>query len=219
MKKNLIFAFLCFISLIFTGCATPPPQSVWYKAGSSSQEFDMERAQCNAQAFSLPNGNLLQISIIQDQCLRGKGWYPVDPKQLTDVNNVSNQLSEERQKFKRKSDELCASVEFAPIYAKTPCYASNVDFKQMADDSKIIQSQKEIFLKWREEIDAALRENVNIELRLNGNAGKKYSNYTLTTQKAESDKNNVDLYNGQITWGQYNSRRKDIYSKAVDYMK
>ena len=216
MKKSLNFVFLFFISQIFSGCVTPPPQSVWHKAGSSAQEFEMERAQCNAQAFSLANGNLFQMTLIQNQCLQGKGWYLVDPKF---VETTNNQLSAERGYLKRKNDERCASLEFAPIYAKTPCYAGSVDFKQMTDDSKIIQSQKEIFLKWREEIDAALRESANIELRLNGNVGKKFSNYALTTQKAENDKNNVDLYNGQITWGQYNSRRKEIVSKAVDYMK
>ncbi len=44
------------------------------KNGASSQEFEMDKAQCNAQALSVPNITIPMLALIQNQCLRGKGW-------------------------------------------------------------------------------------------------------------------------------------------------
>lgn len=55
------------------GCATQ--QNYWVKQGASNEEFEMDKGQCTAQAFSIPNATLMQIAIVQNQCLRGKGWY------------------------------------------------------------------------------------------------------------------------------------------------
>lgn len=67
--------------LLLAGCSTQPRQELlWYKPNSSAQEFEMDRGQCRAQAFSVASGNLMQIALVQDGCLRGKGWYLV-PRQ------------------------------------------------------------------------------------------------------------------------------------------
>ena len=67
----LLFCFLLFA----VGCASK--QEYWTKQGASDQEFHMDLGQCNAQAFSVAGGNLLQIAIVQNSCLRGKGWYQI----------------------------------------------------------------------------------------------------------------------------------------------
>ena len=64
-KKVILVIFF-----LFAGCA----ENYWIKNGASTQEFEMDKAQCNAQAFSIPNATLMQIAIVQNQCLRGKGW-------------------------------------------------------------------------------------------------------------------------------------------------
>lgn len=71
---KIIAAFLLF------GCATSDQQEVWFKQGVDNQQFEIDRAQCNAQAFSGANGNLMMVAIIQNQCLRGKGWQLVTKK-------------------------------------------------------------------------------------------------------------------------------------------
>jgi hypothetical protein len=63
------------ITLSLLGCAHTQPY--WEKQGASNQDFQMDLGQCQAQAFSLANGNLFQIAIVQNSCLRGKGWYQV----------------------------------------------------------------------------------------------------------------------------------------------
>jgi hypothetical protein len=181
------------IAIVLNGCATQP-QSVWYKSGSSAQEFEMDRGQCNAKAFSLASGNLYQIAIIQNQCLQGKGWYLTDPKHLA---NINNELSTERANNRKQLETMCASAEFESIYAKTPCFANAIEFKFMTDETKITQLQKQVFIKWRETVDASLQQALNFEIRLGGSTGKKYAS-SFATYKADNDKNNVDLYIIQI---------------------
>lgn len=62
------------IAVVLAGCAAQQPQRLWYKAGASAQDFNIDRGQCNAQAFSVASGNLMQIAIVQNSCLQGKGW-------------------------------------------------------------------------------------------------------------------------------------------------
>jgi len=72
--KKIYLAFLIFLS----GCASQNVETYWEKPGASGQDFYTDRSQCNAQAFGIPNATLIQIAIVQNQCLRGKGWYTVE---------------------------------------------------------------------------------------------------------------------------------------------
>lgn len=62
--------------VLLAGCASQP-EMVWHKDNSSRQEFEADWAQCEAQAFSVPNAmqNLLQVAAVRGACMRGKGWY------------------------------------------------------------------------------------------------------------------------------------------------
>jgi uncharacterized caspase-like protein len=80
VNKTMKIYFCLSAALLLTGCATSDQQEMWFKQGVDSQQFEMDRAQCNAQAFSGANGNLMMVAIIQNQCLRGKGWQLVTKK-------------------------------------------------------------------------------------------------------------------------------------------
>lgn len=61
------------------GCAAQT-QTYWEKPGSTRADFDADMGQCRAQAFGVPGamGNLMQVAIVQSQCMQGKGWYTVE---------------------------------------------------------------------------------------------------------------------------------------------
>ena len=172
-------SLLIVIAVFLTGCATQP-QSVWTKQGASAQDFNIDRAQCNAQAFAGGYGNMWSIAIIQNQCLQGKGWYLTDAASASTSNN---ELSAERDANRRKGEERCADPKFSVIYEKTPCLSTNIYFKYMTDDTRITSAQKIVFVQLRESFSQSSEKIV---------------------------KNNLDLYNGKITWGEYNLRRKEL---------
>lgn len=57
------------------GCASMmQPQWAWYKEGATEQDFEMDRGQCKAQAFSVPGASMLQVALVIQNCMIGKGW-------------------------------------------------------------------------------------------------------------------------------------------------
>lgn len=72
MLKNRILPTVLILSLV--ACATP---THWEKRGATTQDFNMDLGQCNAQAFGNANATLMTAAIVQNQCLQGKGWYLV----------------------------------------------------------------------------------------------------------------------------------------------
>ena len=72
MKAIAILLGAC---LILSGCASLlQPNWSWYRSGATTADFDMDMGQCRAQAFSIPNAPLIQIAIVQQNCMIGKGW-------------------------------------------------------------------------------------------------------------------------------------------------
>lgn len=66
-----------FLVLALGGCASQSRGWHWYKDGATEQGYQMDVGQCQAQAFSVATGNLMQIAIVQNSCMRGKGWQQV----------------------------------------------------------------------------------------------------------------------------------------------
>jgi hypothetical protein len=79
-NKDMIkkIKYICLPTIAsLVACATP---THWEKSGATWQDFNIDKAQCNAQAFSVPNVTMMGVAIIQNQCLQGKGWYLVEDK-------------------------------------------------------------------------------------------------------------------------------------------
>lgn len=72
MKKQMTIL----LTVLVVGCATK--QQYWEKPGATAQEFNIDRGQCNAQAFSVPGVSIMQAALVQNSCLQGKGWYLVE---------------------------------------------------------------------------------------------------------------------------------------------
>lgn len=69
---------LCLMAVIASvaGCASSQPrhETRWYKTGATTADFNMDAGQCRAQAFSVTGGALLQVAIVYNSCMEGKGW-------------------------------------------------------------------------------------------------------------------------------------------------
>ena len=62
--------------LLLAGCATT--ERYWEKPGASSGEFEMDKGFCHAQAFGSPGMNTMQVALVFNGCMRGKGWAIVE---------------------------------------------------------------------------------------------------------------------------------------------
>lgn len=77
MKTRFALAFLSV--LVVSGCATQPDQQDfrWHKPNASADEFHRDAGSCKAQGASIPGGSLMQLLIVYENCMAGRGWYKV----------------------------------------------------------------------------------------------------------------------------------------------
>ena len=228
MKKIMLTGCL----LVLTACMS------WYKPGARPGEFEQDKYQCLQESQQIvgpaqvyPWGGPA-VSPVQTNetlfgnCMYAKGWS------LQKTQAVQAQIQQQQalqaavqSQFKSESDEIseqghaiCANPDFKLYYAKTACLAQDITFEQLADASKITPTQKVALVKQR----AAIAENQKARIDLNSRAGgkaAKIADATITSLIPQNDQNNLELYNGKITWGQYNQRRKDIYLQFMEKIK
>jgi hypothetical protein len=212
----------------FAGCAN----NVWYKPGASANDFEADKYTClqqsqqqassaavnqyggAAQSGSVTNWNLF------NSCMGSKGYS------LQDKNALNNSLSQNDSTFKQKQAEyvnairkfdekfnaVCAKPEYAAFFVKTTCSAKDITFEQLADSTKITQEQKTILPKYRTAVDIISKERSEYAHTNGPDGDKRWADYIDSTNP-EVDKYNLDLYNGIITWGEYNQHRKDLSAK------
>jgi hypothetical protein len=66
---------VCATAALLAACATPWH---WEKPNASQYEFNMDAGACRAQAFSVPGAPTIQVALVYDGCMQGKGWYKVN---------------------------------------------------------------------------------------------------------------------------------------------
>lgn len=124
----------------------------------------------------------------------------------------STDFKEDMEKLKQKTAERCANPEFKEYYDKSPCLAEQINFQYVSDTTKITPAQKKVFAKVRADIDASQKERARID-RESGNGFA--ADTALRLLAGPNDANNLDLYNGKITWGEYNAKRREIFSNFI----
>ncbi len=67
------------------GCAN----NVWVKSGATANDFNVDKAQCNAQTYSVPFASVYQQIAIQNQCMQGKGWTLKDKAGYEATNSAA----------------------------------------------------------------------------------------------------------------------------------
>ncbi|WP_445777079.1 hypothetical protein [Shewanella sp.] len=105
---------------------------------------------------------------------------------------------------------LCEQPEYTVYFAKTFCTPSEINLAMMSNKTKITQSQKVALNAWSQTYDRLATE-LNESLILISPANKQMAEYNKTIAFPAAQKNRMNLYRGDITWGVYNRKRKEIY--------
>ena len=133
------------------------------------------------------------------------------------TDQIGKQRAENIEEFKKidaKAKAVCDKSEYAAFFLKTPCTGNQITLVYLADNTKISQEQKDIILKYRSEIDALSNARNALLRQVGAPADKRWADY-MDSLQPEIDKYNLDLYNGVITWGEYNQRRKNLTAKLM----
>lgn len=72
--KTLNITVAATLVLLIQGCASPKE---WARANTSIDEYNKDAAYCNAQMWSIPNGNAFQMAMFEFNCMQAKGYVRV----------------------------------------------------------------------------------------------------------------------------------------------
>jgi len=215
---------------IITGCA----QNIWFKQNAGQGEFERDRysclqqsqqrvgsAQVNAYGGSAVN-TVATNEMLYSTCMGAKGWS-LQNKEIVMAQAAQNQAKNED--LRRQNDQItanamatCNKEELKEYYKKTACRTSEISFEQIADTTKITEMQKAALVKQRQEV-ALIEKKQDVLQRQRGAAGQKIISIAKNYLRPENEKNNLDLYSGKITWGDYNKRRKEIYIETQNKLR
>jgi len=229
MKQHYIAFILLFL---LAGCAHNADNKVWIKPGASTNEFNVDKYDCiqqaqqkSSSAYVNPYGGVAGSGTITNwglynACMNAKGWTLQDSNNLSKTLDPNSAEFKQKQsnyldamnKFKEKGKAICEKKEYAELFVHTSCFSNNITFEQIADNTKINPTQKAILPKYRTEVEAVTKERFEY-LRKNGLKNDKLIVDYIESTQPEIDKYNLDLFNGIITWGEYNQRRKDAYAR------
>jgi hypothetical protein len=134
-------------------------------------------------------------------CMNANGWYLQNSGETEDATKEQN----------ARAERMCSDPRFAAIYSNTPCEASKVSDSQLSSAATISEAARANFPEWRRAVEAFNDTWIGLLRKYGGADGARQADLYLATAKVSNDRNNADLYNGLITWGEYNRKRFSIH--------
>ena len=230
LKTNKKSVTLLFATSILIGCT---PMS-WYKPLIQPGEFEKAKYECSQQAqqpygqstfgYYYYGGSSINTVITNEnlfaQCMNAKGWQ-LQNKEKAEIQVQQQQITtdDKNSELTKAASQVCSNPEFIAYYAKTPCKASEITFSQLADKTKITPSQKIALVKQREAANRLNNLSSQTQIQLYGALGQKRVDLFKNSLEPADEKNNLNLYNGLITWGDFNQTRKDNSLKFANDLK
>lgn len=204
--------------VLLTGCAGMNPS---YNANSPEGiecTFEAKKAAAAVQPSGRSGLNFDQLFKEQELfnlCMASK---QANNPAIKNTNSKSS-FDAESKRLNLKAESNCQKHELKEYYSKTPCNVAGITFEHMSDASKITPAQKIAMQKARALADEINKEQLVINRTFGDAMGAKVSDLIESTTTPQNDKNNLDLYNGKISWGDYNQKRKEILTNFSETIK
>lgn len=210
------FTIAAVATCLLTGCGGP---DIWDKAGANQTDFQKDSYGCerdarmSAASFGTGLAAALNAREFYRKCMVAQGYTLRQGGSQSNSNNPEVEAG--LKAILARQAATCGDPKFSPYYTKTACTANKISFEQLTDATKISPGAKAIFVELRATVDAQNAEAADFLRKHGGPVGAKQADL-YTTAKVQNDKNNVDLFNGAITWGEYNKRRQQIHADYLE---
>lgn len=231
MLKNLFLSFG--FSTVLFGCA----QNIWYKPGASSDAYGQDRLACLQQSQQIESKSGTSASInsaygayesssrtgavtntaMFNACMNGKGWVLRKSTDVADQyskNKIANdEKKDQLQSISSQLQTLCERDEYLAFTSKTTCFDKQASLSMQTDSTRITSQQKKAMDAYMVEYESLLNQQEKIVAR--GADVKMKNRIQCINEKVKPlfRKNDMDLYTGRITWGQYNKNKVDLRSR------
>lgn len=231
MSLKLLLTTLVFGILV--GCA----QNIWYKPGATSEAYGQDRLICLQQSQQMESKSGTSASVnsaygayesksrtgavtntaMFNACMNGKGWVLRKSTDVAEENSrmkvVNDEKKDQMQSLSSQIRDLCQRDEYLPFTSKTSCGDKQISLAMLSDNSKITQAQKIAMDGYTQEWESLTSQQEKLIPRARNT--KLIERIQCVNEKVKPlfRKNDLDLYSGKITWGQYNKNKNDLKIK------
>lgn len=206
------------LSLTLTACA---PSGAWVKPGASQNDFSRDKYSCTQQAQQRvssayvgvyggsASNNVITNPDIYNSCMNSNGWY------LRSKKDTQRQLQAKAQVEQniKESNDSCNKEEYKIIFAKTACRSDDLTLEQLSDPTKISPEDKPLFMGYYSYFSARYKRVVAAYRSAGDPVGLELANLGDRTY-SKLEKNSLDLYEGKVSWGEYNKAKKELSSSS-----
>jgi len=218
MKPKLRFVFFLAIAVVVAACATNPKYRLVKNV--SEQEVQQDNAACQNQAQMIQmadwefKGTFMEGANIQmkrnrafENCLVSKGYTA----QAVDPTPAEIAYKDQMNFLKTEADNLCAKPELQPLFTKTTCGISKKPTMAMlTDNSKITKQQRALFDKYTARRNEIYDEYKSVAMNSNRKSALDYyAKYDAQVVPVYLV-NLAKLYEGKVTWGDFNKENLRI---------
>lgn len=119
------------------------------------------------------------------------------------------QLKEEVSKLSLLQKDECLKPVYAPLRAKAPCSTTDISLAQLADSTKITDSQKILFIQAASTLDTYTKSITALYRRSESATGQRIAE-ARESAFVQVTNNRLELIDRKITWGQYLRNRQAI---------
>lgn len=153
-----------------------------------------------------------------NSCMNSMGWSLLNQEQVVAVQKQGGSkidaANQQIAQLDKDQKELCDSEKYKSIYQKSPCVIDNANLEQLADQAKISANEKSLFMAWHGERDSILKRRVAVNRSVGNPTATNIADLFERT-RIKNENNALALYEGKITWGEYNKTRKDIAASGL----
>jgi len=160
-------------------------------------------------------GDWMDICKLQDDITKEKVKKTSDLlvtviEEGTEIFNSVIASSVKMNQIAKEQNDMCNNDAFKLIFKKTSCKTDKITLEQLSDKSFISKAEKIVFLKFR--TDTNNYNNRTIEV-IQTSRVRQYNGFGIVLQQVfiQTDKSALDLYEGKITWGEFNKIRREQF--------
>lgn len=222
-KQNL--TRLLWIPILALVACTPGP--AWVKPGATQNDFAKDKYDCMqrsqqrvSKAYVNAYGGASTDKAVTNEslfnaCMNSQGWT-LQSHEAIQQSAAQNRQIADTAKFKYQTiidgfNSYCTNPDFDAFYKKASCNPVDASFAQLTDNTKATATQKKALDSMSPLLKQSNRDLANWFRSYGGQKGGAKASVIDATYEIE-EKNFLNLYTGKITWGDFNSRRKEIFN-------
>jgi hypothetical protein len=221
LKKSFVHILIVLTLVLSSQSTYAQSTKAWYKPQVWPENFKIDRAAC------------LSNSPLFTNCMIDKGWTLVDKTKWDSDRVFCRDSSKEKpgsytecmlskgwdenppnalglSKLNQQSQDLCIDEAFKAYLNKAPCA---IGLENISDQSYITIVEKESMINYFKKWEEIENKRLNL-LRNGGMQNKKMYEWRVTYWLPKVDENRIALINGKITYGAYNTRRKELNNEV-----